>query len=306
MSNSTTNDQAANVWPSLVAPIGRVDAPTPETFRGDYLARNRPVIITGAMTGWQALDKWDLAYLRAALAGTPLRAYMSPDGAFRAEPTHGFHESLWVNLTGEQYVDWISAGRRSPHLLVQHQSIITKLTQLQQDIRIPLYVDRTRVRDVNFWLGAGDNITPLHCDQADNLLAQVVGEKRIILAAPSRRTSLYPHNPLGIIPPVTNRVNTMDVDPGRCPRFREVQFLDGRLVPGEMLFIPVHWWHEVHGVGINVSVNFWWEASIHNPWRHPAYMLATYISNSSRELRVRFAGTRQKIASHLLSREVVS
>lgn len=279
MSETLENERTSNWPPSVCGSIPRVQAPDVARFRREYAAQNRPVIITGAMLEWKALERWDLPYLRVALGTTPLRVYTSENGAFRAHPQRGFHPSLWRDLTAEQYINWIDSGTRSPHLLLQNQSLLTKFPQLIPDIGVPAYVELPRVRDVNFWLGGGDNVTPLHCDQADNLLAQVVGKKRILLAAPGQRRNVYPFSPFNRIPPVTSRVNLDAPDLRRFPRSANIEFLAATLRPGEMLFLPVHWWHEVRGVGINVSVNFWWEASLRNLWRHPSYMLNIYVYN---------------------------
>jgi len=267
--------------------VPRIDAPDPQIFQREYATRNRPVILTGAISTWAALEKWDLPYLRTALGKTPLRVYLSSDGAFRAHPERGFHESLWKGVTGEEYIDWVAGGPRSPHFLLQHQSLLTRFPLLGRDIGLPGYVEPTKVRDVNLWIGAGENTTPLHCDQADNLLAQIVGEKRLLLAPPAERAKLYPFSPFNRIPPITSRVDMSAPDRRQFPRFEKVKLFEATLSPGEMLFLPVHWWHEVHGVGLNVSVNFWWEASTRNLWRHPTYMLSIYVYNLWRAARAR-------------------
>jgi hypothetical protein len=271
----------------ITGQVPTIDAPDLQTFQREYAAKNQPVILTGAIPTWEALGKWDLPFLRTALGKTPLRVYVSSDGAFRAHPELGFHESLWKTLTGADYIDWVANGPRPPHLLLQHQSLLTKFPQLGPDIRVPIYVDSARVRDVNLWIGAGDNVTPLHCDQADNLLIQIIGEKRLFLASPAQRTNLYPFGPLNRIPPITSRVNLGAPDLQQFPRLKKAKFFEATLRPGEMIFLPVHWWHEVHGMGTNVSVNFWWEASNRNVWRYPNYMLSIYAHNLWRVTRAR-------------------
>lgn len=42
------------------------------------------------------------------------------------------------------------------------------------------------------------------------------------------------------------------------PGFSDVPYVEGVLEPGEMLYIPVGWWHYVRSLGVGVSVNFWW------------------------------------------------
>ena len=96
--------------PPIRGPIPRIEAPDRQYSGVDLVDRNKPAIVTGAMSAWPAMTKWTLAYLREAMAKVTLRTYVSSDGAFRAHPELGFHESLWTELTGPQYIDWISRG----------------------------------------------------------------------------------------------------------------------------------------------------------------------------------------------------
>lgn len=265
--------------------VPRVESPDRETFAQTYIARNQPVIITGAMSSWRALTAWNLRYLRAVLGDATLRMYSSPDGVFRADPQRGFDESLWRSSTALKYFDWIDADDRSPHLLLPNQSLIAKFPRLAADIAIPPYIAIRKLNDVNLWVGAGGNVTPLHCDQYDNCLAQVIGQKRILLASPRQRRYLYPHDPFDDIPPVTSRVDIEAPDLTRFPRFKRAEFIEATIAPGEILFIPVHWWHQVYGIGVNVAVNFWWEAEQRNLWKHPSYMLTMCLHNARRAMR---------------------
>jgi lysine-specific demethylase 8 len=40
--------------------------------------------------------------------------------------------------------------------------------------------------------------------------------------------------------------------------FRRVEYLDCVLEEGEVLYIPVGWWHYVRGMSVSFSVSFWW------------------------------------------------
>ena len=39
--------------------------------------------------------------------------------------------------------------------------------------------------------------------------------------------------------------------------------------PGDMLFIPVYWWHAVWGIDQNISINYWWRPRPANYLQHP-------------------------------------
>jgi hypothetical protein len=118
-------------------------------------------------------------------------------------------------------------------------------------------------------------------------LAQVVGKKQVLLAAPAQRAKMYPFGPFRSPLPIISRVDTNVPNPSRFPRFQDVDFTTCTILPGEMLFIPVHWWHQVQGLDVNVSVNFWWHASKQNLWRYPSYMLSSSAHILWRAIRTR-------------------
>src|SRR5262249_33725118 len=43
------------------------------------------------------------------------------------------------------------------------------------------------------------------------------------------------------------------------PQFANSRPVCIELHPGEMLFLPAFWWHDVVSIGENVAVNFWWQ-----------------------------------------------
>jgi len=44
----------------------------------------------------------------------------------------------------------------------------------------------------------------------------------------------------------------------RFPLFREAKYVEAVLEDGEMLYIPVGWWHYVRSLSTSWSVSFWW------------------------------------------------
>ena len=96
-------------------------------------------------------------------------------------------------------------------------------------------------------------VSQLHYDQYANLFVQVAGHKRFALVAPDGARALRPfpvHHPLDAYA----RADLTEADgPPGASRAREVV-----LGPGELLYIPSHWWHHVQTLDDGcVSVNFW-------------------------------------------------
>ncbi|MBD1912837.1 MULTISPECIES: cupin-like domain-containing protein [unclassified Leptolyngbya] len=120
----------------------------------------------------------------------------------------------------------------------------------------------------NLWIGPGGHIECLHYDPTDGVLIQLHGTKRLILFPPSQTANLYPypihtHLRYGLklrcwfsqVYPDTPNLEVF-------PRFRNAlsHKYEILLNPGEALYIPAGWWHEVTALGNEMvcSVNQFW------------------------------------------------
>jgi hypothetical protein len=118
------------------------------------------------------------------------------------------------------------------------------------------------------WLGNRSCIST-HYDLPDNIACNVVGRRRFTLFPPNQLANLYV-GPLDFTP-AGQAIGLVDVrspDYERFPKFREAQraALIANLEPGDALFLPSMWWHNVEGLDdLNILVNYWWRQS-------PAYM----------------------------------
>jgi hypothetical protein len=113
----------------------------------------------------------------------------------------------------------------------------------------------------SIWIGNRTRIAP-HNDVPDNVAVCAVGQRRFTLFPPDQFANLYPgpidHTPAGR--PVS-MVDLANPDFDRFPRFREA--LENAQVtelgPGDAIFIPSLWWHQVESLApFNILVNYWW------------------------------------------------
>eukprot|EP00047_Mylnosiga_fluctuans_P012171 m.24718 g.24718 ORF g.24718 m.24718 type:complete len:165 (+) comp4048_c0_seq2:326-820(+) len=141
--------------------------------------------------------------------------------------------------------------------LAQH-TLFDQVPSLARDIYTPDYcvLGENGLEQTNAWLGPKGTVSPLHHDPARNLLAQVVGAKYLRLYAPATTLRLYPHP--DTLLHNTSMVDVEAPDLARFPLFADAPYLEAVLLPGEMLYIPPHYWHYVRSLSVSFSVSFWW------------------------------------------------
>ncbi|EMP32210.1 Lysine-specific demethylase 8 [Chelonia mydas] len=88
------------------------------------------------------------------------------------------------------------------------------------------------------------------------LFDQVIGRKYIRLYSPQESENLYPHETQ--ILHNTSQVDVEDPDLVKFPKFERAAFQACILTPGQVLFIPVKYWHYVRSLDVSFSVSFWW------------------------------------------------
>ncbi|CAM9106479.1 unnamed protein product [Pylaiella littoralis] len=115
--------------------------------------------------------------------------------------------------------------------------------------------------DSTVWLGTEGSHTPLHFDTYGvNLVAQLHGSKKWVLFPPADTASLSATRVPYEESSVFSRVDARRPDLGRFPQFAEAHPLVATLEPGDVLFVPNHWWHFVEAVETSLSVNVWLKA----------------------------------------------
>jgi hypothetical protein len=111
------------------------------------------------------------------------------------------------------------------------------------------------------WLGT-ESVAAAHFDQPNNIACCVLGKRRFTLFPPEQVDNLYP-GPLTPTPggQVVTLADLSHPDFERFPRLKTAlaNAYIVELEPGDGLYYPSMWWHEVEALDrFNAMVNFWW------------------------------------------------
>ncbi len=121
-------------------------------------------------------------------------------------------------------------------------------------------------KDSTFWFGTASARTQLHYDNYGwNLVAQLHGRKRWTLFPPEDTSNLYPTRVPYEESSVFSSVNINYPDLLRHPLYAQCKPLVYILNPGDVLYVPRHWWHDVECLETSVSVNIWRQDSQDDP-----------------------------------------
>ncbi len=227
-------------------------------FRSRHRGR-RAVLVRGLAT--HGLSRWHPAELVRRIGSRPVTATFSATGCFN--PLDESNEIEKRVMPFGEAVSCVLNRGDGPYCYVYQVPIADASSDLRRDGLVPPWLSALdHVRATNLWVGAKGCITPLHVDGSHGCLVQVLGEKRVTLFSPDQRELLYPA--VGTPRPHLSLVDLRNPDVQRFPRFEHARAERFTLGPGDMLYLPPGWWHEVESLDDAVSINFWSD-SIYRP-----------------------------------------
>lgn len=233
------------------ATVERRERLTHDEFFEQYYFQNRPVIITGMFDSWPARQKWSFDYFRERCGDCEVEVQFGRESDANYEVNQ---PKLKRTMRFRDYVDLIErSGKTNDFYMTANNTSHNResLKALWSDVEpIRAYLDAESPDTGFFWFGPAGTKTPFHHDLTNNFMAQVIGRKLIRLVPFHDTTHMY--NDLHCYSQVDG--SAPDVD--RFPALRNAQMIECTLAPGELLFLPIGWWHYVEGLEASVTMTF--------------------------------------------------
>lgn len=219
---------------------------TPVEFFKTYAAPVKPVLIRGGAKVSPAFTRWTDEY-------------------FLSVP-----ESNDFNITAEQRKKEI---RTFPAIDISFKEFVTTYEQediymvngvppfLQKDVMLPpplLCQDivKDMLVDTVMWFSSGGTKSVLHNDDVDNINCLFSGTKELLFIDYKKYKGKVPIDfPSGGY----SGVDVDRVDFVKYPSLKDVEYFNVTMEPGDCLFIPYKWYHQVRSYDRNIAVNVWWK-----------------------------------------------
>ena len=217
----------------------------------EYYTQNKPVVITGMLDNWPAMTKWTPQYLKSKFGHLEVEVQAKRGEDPEYEINSVAHKS---RMNFGDYIDMVHSGVETNEYYITANNTghnATVLKELWEDTDgLPEYLKQDPNNPGFFWYGPKGIVTPLHHDLTNNFMAQVLGRKRIMLIPPTRLPFVYNHFHC------YSPVDIDNIDYSRFPAFRNVHPKEVILAPGEILFLPVGYWHHVSGMDIVITMTY--------------------------------------------------
>lgn len=242
-----------------------------------YVLRNQPVVIKGALdeAGFPPIVNFaDFDYLRERCGRRLIKVksnlFHDKDGReiFISDPSVEIPFSMYLdrieeaedtNCTPGAYAGKLRLSEVLPEMVEDLENSSAGPMQQFSSVLGPTKGDQPHT-----YFGCGGNTTACHCDPSENILVLISGTKRFEIFPPTDVDVLYPNRPpaylRGTVPPFTSTTDMDEETAARYPLYRHARPQTVDLVPGDMLYLPIFWWHSVSGsFERNMLINWWTE-----------------------------------------------
>jgi len=223
-----------------------------EEFAARYVRGCRPVVLTGHTRDWPALRRWSPADLKQRFGhlDVDIQSERRQDANYEQNK---LRLTRRVNLGA--FVDQVlEGGTTNDYYLTANNELLRQpaFASLLDDIgSLPPLCDRSQLADrSSFWFGPAGTVTPLHHDTLMLFHTQVVGRKRWRFISPLEWSRVYNLNH------VFSEVDLERPDAARFPAFAESTVIEVVVEPGETIFLPLGWWHQVTSLDVSLSFSY--------------------------------------------------
>jgi hypothetical protein len=255
---------------------------TEEEFRRNYVEKNRPCLLKGAVKHWPAYRQWSsTAYLKEKTRNekTFARSYPISEYIFEAkgalkQQLIEKNQAVTQEIMFHEFLDRVENENESGQLVIHSWPLQQglALSELCSDIDSFPFLPKpggSRFYPSYRAFFYRQSYTDWHYHPTDEaLMTQVVGAKEVLLLPPDK------HSWDALWPVARQKGYLFDIDTNQFPKIRDMHPYRVTVEAGDALYIPVFWWHAVESLdekfGITVAATFQTPLHINGDLQYPA------------------------------------
>jgi hypothetical protein len=217
-----------------------------------YVFGSRPVVLTDVANDWPALRRWSAQDLsqRFGHLEVEIQAERSADSNYEQNKLNHRRSVRLSDFVAQV----LAGGATNDYYMTANNEVLKRpeFAPLLADIgSLPALCDPTELAArSSFWFGPAGTVTPLHHDALMLFHTQIVGRKRWRFISPLQTPLLY--NYYDVYSPID--IDHPDLD--RYPLFSQATVLEVIVEPGETMFLPLGWWHQVTALDVSLSFSY--------------------------------------------------
>lgn len=212
-------------------------------FVEKYASIGKPVIITDVMQDWKALTKWTLDFFKSHYGSIEhvVKNDKNEDRAF---------------MTIADYIDYMSVNESGECLYLANW-VVSYYPELLEDYKEPIYfsnwfqrlprkiLQKYEYDNPEIFIGHKDTSVGLHKDPSSCAawLGLISGRKKIIFFTPEQKDVLY-----------EGKVDAFKPNLEKFPLYAKAKPVEVTLEPGEIIYIPPNWWHQVKNLENSIGM----------------------------------------------------
>jgi hypothetical protein len=224
-------------------------------FKKNYLKKGIPVVLDGAAKDWECVQNWSLEYFKKLHGEDEI--LLSGDN---------YSEEAFEMLKLKDLIDNIREGGQKYY---RFYPLLSKHPEHIKDFDYSWLRERKASMPLGeffqVFMGGKGTSTPMHNSTGANLFTQVYGEKKWVIYPPNKTVIVDPDPSKNLhrSAPYKTGVGPFDpFNPNYDYPYHLYQYIDSYeavLKPGDVLFLPPHYWHAVTNLTDSIGVGYrWW------------------------------------------------
>jgi len=246
------------VTPSSPLPVPLHTYSSPSHFQS-ITSHRLPAVIRGCPLG-PCSSNWTTDYLVDKLAGVTRPVHVTSDPDMNFTEKNFKYSSMDLGEVVKSCAALEEGKERFYLRAVSEENPRTKPVRLEEDFpsiasdfTLPDIIPSNKIFSSVLRVSSMGVRVWTHYDVMDNIYCQVVGHKEAVLWPPSEADKLY------LVGDKSKVVNINNPDTQKFPLFPLAKKYKTNLQPGDILFIPALWFHNMEAKDFGVAVNVFWK-----------------------------------------------